>query len=362
MIIPTDGPARGETLMLARAPDFLRVVFSRARGWNGLDEPTDEPRADEDVYAYRRVGAATRGMVDYVDRKGRRRGECVAVAKYLLVENQPDGVTLRSTVEWQAWCIAQKRAARAAASPPLTMLVDGDGVAWRAAYHAADGAAAAANAQRWIQKTAAELFASRTIVCLGDPSRRYFRHELFEGYKPRATARPALVTDAIVGMEDAYLSRWLPGLEADDVCGILATAPGLEGERVIVSDDKDMLTVPGRLCRQGKLFDISPAEAGARHLLQTLVGDSGDGYPGCPGVGPKKAEQVVSVAGYAADPAGAWRSLVWTFERAGRTAADALLQARLARILRHEDYDIASRTVRPWLPPELAAMRMAGVA
>lgn len=56
---------------------------------------------------------------------------------------------------------------------------------------------------------------------------------------------------------------------------------------------------------------------------------------------------------------GGWRSLVGTFERASRTAADALLQSGLARILRHEDCDLECRAVRPWLPPDLAAMRMA---
>jgi len=47
-----DGPAKGQHLSLQRAPKFLRVVEDGGK-WDALDQPTDEPRPGETLYAYR---------------------------------------------------------------------------------------------------------------------------------------------------------------------------------------------------------------------------------------------------------------------------------------------------------------------
>ena len=235
---------------------------------------------------------------------------------------------------------------------PRTLLIDGDAIAWKSAFNARLAKAAAGIAVNSVRKLARELAADRAIVCLSDASRRYFRHELFPGYKPRQKERPAEVDAALEALRGETLYRELPSLEADDVIGILATCPEIRGERVIVADDKDLLTVPGRHFRRGEMRDVGDAEADARHLRQALVGDSGDGYPGCPGIGPKKAEQIFTLDGFRRSPAAAWRAVVSAFERCeGLGEADALLQARLARICRHVDYDLAAGAVRPWTPP-----------
>ena len=45
-----------------------------------------------------------------------------------------------------------------------------------------------------------------------------------------------------------------------------------------------------------------------------------------------------------------WSAVVSTFEAKGLTHADALLQARLARILRREDYDRETGEITLWTP------------
>ncbi len=77
--------------------------------------------------------------------------------------------------------------------------------------------------------------------------------------------------------------------------GILSTHPTkIQGKKIIVSEDKDMRTIPGWLYNPGPNKDIEPKyinefEADRYHLYQTITGDSTDGYKGCPGAGPIRA-------------------------------------------------------------------------
>jgi 5'-3' exonuclease len=142
-----------------------------------------------------------------------------------------------------------------------------------------------------------------------------------------------------------YRTKAVPGLEADDVMGILATAPRFNS--IIVSQDKDMKTVPATVW-DGKCLDvITEAVADYNHLYQTLIGDQADGYKGCPGVGPVKAEKLLINCDNSADM---WAVVKDTYEKKGLTEADALVQARLARILRWSDWDSEKKEPILWLP------------
>lgn len=118
-------------------------------------------------------------------------------------------------------------------------------------------------------------------------------------------------------------------LEADDVLGIMATN-GKNPNNIIVSDDKDLLTIPTRVYRLGELHDVSQEQADYNWLKQTLTGDVADGYKGCPGIGDKSAAKLLETP--------TWQTVVKAFAKAGLGEAEALVQARLARILRAEDY------------------------
>jgi hypothetical protein len=47
-----DGPAKGQTLMLQRAPLFLRVVIDPSGKVDALDQLTDKPASNEKIFAY----------------------------------------------------------------------------------------------------------------------------------------------------------------------------------------------------------------------------------------------------------------------------------------------------------------------
>jgi len=137
------------------------------------------------------------------------------------------------------------------------------------------------------------------------------------------------------------------GLEGDDVMGIMATFP-TDNEMIICSIDKDMKTIPGKYYRDSEagVVDISEEEADYYHLYQTLVGDVTDGYSGCPGVGPVAAKKEL-------DKSPTWETVLDQFLKKGLTEDDALVQARMARILRTSDYNFETKTPIMWTPKEL---------
>jgi 5'-3' exonuclease len=188
-------------------------------------------------------------------------------------------------------------------------------------------------------------------LCFSDPPN--FRHEIEPTYKGhRATRKPLCYATLREKIEAEHPCVSLPGLEADDVMGILATKPGPR-KRIIVSQDKDMKTVPATVWDGADLVTVTEAQADYQHLYQTLIGDTSDGYKGCPGIGPKKAEALLSDV--EVDPEEhvdlwRWHRVVKAYVKAGLTEADALTQARLARILRWTDWDGENKRPILWTP------------
>lgn len=200
-------------------------------------------------------------------------------------------------------------------------------------------------------------------LCVTD-SEGNFRLNVHPDYKANraGTKKPLVLKPFKQFLVDERGAYFKPSLEGDDCMGILATHPRLiKGEKVIVSIDKDMKTIPGPYIRWGtedaEIVEISEEEADYHFLFQTLTGDATDGYKGCPGIGPKKAEAILAKAleDYPdADPKqlfkARWADVVWTFEKAGQTEDDAIIQARCARILRHTDYDYTNKRPILWTP------------
>ncbi len=193
-----------------------------------------------------------------------------------------------------------------------------------------------------------KLCATDYILCLTHPQQ--FRKVLLPTYKANRGNKPVLVEpirDALVA-DHGGIRR--PGLEGDDVMGIYATHRHLiPGKKIIVSIDKDMAQIPGTLYNPGKdtLVEITKEEGDYLHMMQTLTGDTTDNYKGVPGIGPKKAEAILGQS--ATHP---WAAIVRTYESAGLTEADALVQARVARILRASDFNFRTKEPRLWEPPK----------
>lgn len=180
-----------------------------------------------------------------------------------------------------------------------------------------------------------------------------FRRTLFPDYKKKRGGRKPLCFAALKRrIHENYDCYTEQSLEADDLMGIWATSGDFENP-VIVSQDKDMLTIPTTLWREGSLVVSGVGDADYYWMKQTLTGDTSDGYPGCPGYGPVTAEKLLDNftaldGGFLLDEA--WKAVVQQYIKKGQTEDDALVQAQLARILRAEDWNNETRQVKLWKP------------
>lgn len=153
-------------------------------------------------------------------------------------------------------------------------------------------------------------------------------------------------------LRDFIRSRWdvleEDGLEADDLLGLNANRVD-----ILCSSDKDLMTVPGRHFNPNKpeegIRKVSEREADYNLLVQALTGDSTDNYPGCPGVGPVSARKLLD--GLEAEEW--WPAVVKRYAKAGLPEETALLQTRLAYIMRPGSYDYATKEVELWMPPSV---------
>ena len=167
-----------------------------------------------------------------------------------------------------------------------------------------------------------------------------FRKQIYPSYKGhRNRKKPCGYRRVIEELKNEYEVIRMPELEADDAMGIYATSnPG----NIIVSPDKDMKQIPGRLYNLDETIVVTPEEGAKWHLIQTLAGDQTDGYSGVPGIGVKRAVALFDEDGYS------WETVVKAFESKDLDEDAALMNARLARILTCNDYDPIKRSVIPW--------------
>lgn len=171
-----------------------------------------------------------------------------------------------------------------------------------------------------------------------------WRKEIYPKYKSnRKQRKPLGYKDFRKWVMDHYPHVIKPKLEADDCIGILATKPGADA--LIWSIDKDFKTIPGKHLKDDGIVTIDEDEADYWFLMQTLTGDATDGYPGLPGVGPKKAEAILC------DEI-SWFRVRDAYVKAGLTEDDAIMQARMARILRWNDWDSTNQKVKLWTPTQ----------
>ena len=197
-----------------------------------------------------------------------------------------------------------------------------------------------------------DLKAHLFVLAFSDPVLNW-RKEILPTYKGNRdpSKKPLHLPAVRAWMAEKYGAYQKPKLEGDDVLGIIATSGNqiVAGEKIIVSIDKDLKTIPGLIYRPGKTSSpvrISEWEADKFHAFQTLTGDPTDFYKGCPGIGPKKAARILEDA----TPDTLWPAVRDAFLKAGRTEEDALVQARVARICRRTEYDFDKQEVRLWTP------------
>lgn len=169
-----------------------------------------------------------------------------------------------------------------------------------------------------------------------------FRKKIAPSYKGhRNRKKPCGYKRVINKLKTEFDVVIMPTLEADDAMGIYATQyPG----NVIVSPDKDMKQIPGTLYNLDEKFTITSDSGRAWHLIQCLSGDQTDGYSGVPGIGVKRAQTLFDKEGYS------WKTVVKAFKDKGLNEYDAIMNARLAKILTIDDYDTEKQEPILWTP------------
>ncbi len=154
------------------------------------------------------------------------------------------------------------------------------------------------------------------IAVAFDPSGKTFRHEAFEAYKAQREATPEDIKIAVPYIKqiiDAYNIKQIevPGFEADDVIGTVSKKAEKDGFQVyMMTPDKDygQLTSQNIMIYKPKYGDsgfevLNDKDVMEKYGLNSplqmidylgLMGDASDNIPGCPGVGPKTAQKLLS--------------------------------------------------------------------
>jgi len=179
-------------------------------------------------------------------------------------------------------------------------------------------------------------------VILFFSSPKNYRKKISPSYKGhRNRKKPCGYKRVIRELTENYEVIVMDTLEADDAMGIYAT---LHPGNVICSPDKDMKQIPGQLYNMEEMMSVTPEEGEQMHYLQTLSGDQTDGYSGVPGMGMKRAASWFEKYGYN------WDAVVRAFIEKDLEERDALMNARLAKILTVNDYDFNAGQPILWSP------------
>ena len=172
-----------------------------------------------------------------------------------------------------------------------------------------------------------------------------FRYDLFPAYKGnrKNKRKPLALTELIKQVCKRHTFMMQDNMEADDLIGIMCTQS--PETTIALSGDKDFATLPITWYNflRDELITLTEEEANKNHLIQTLMGDATDGYQGLKGVGPKTAVKLLDKHGWD------WEAIVKIYESKDMTEEDALLTARLAYILRKENFK--NGKIILWQPP-----------
>ena len=192
-----------------------------------------------------------------------------------------------------------------------------------------------------LEKTEADDY----LLCLTSPNN--FRKDILPSYKGnrKDTRKPMMLPFLRDHVMANHPYDMRDGLEGDDLMGIYATQPDMDGEYVIYSADKDMKTIPALLWDDDdKVVVVNTLEQANRYwLTQALTGDPTDGYKGATKIGAVGAKKIL-------DNDCSWEAVLAAFIKQGHTEHEALQQAQVSRILRYENYDLVTNTLGVWQP------------
>ena len=152
------------------------------------------------------------------------------------------------------------------------------------------------------------------FVCIFDASRITFRQDIYPQYKMNRSETPAdlitqgqMIQSGLMAIGMPVLC--VPGVEADDVIATLATQNCTQTDATrIITSDKDLMQLvsdciylydgmKSREIRAPQVLEKFGVRPDQVIDVQSLMGDSSDNVPGVPGIGPKKAAELINQFG-----------------------------------------------------------------
>ena len=152
------------------------------------------------------------------------------------------------------------------------------------------------------------------FVCIFDASRITFRQDIYPQYKMNRNETPAdlitqgqMIQSGLMAIGMPVLC--VPGVEADDVIATLATQNCTQTDATrIITSDKDLMQLvsdcvylydgmKSREIRAPQVLEKFGVRPDQVIDVQSLMGDSSDNVPGVPGIGPKKAAELINQFG-----------------------------------------------------------------
>lgn len=248
-----------------------------------------------------------------------------------------------------------------------TLLIDGDILLFKFAFRhqtkinwgdgiesvSVDEEAAKYDVDVFIDKLVKKTGCGKHIVCF--TSKLNFRYKVLPTYKHnRVNSEPPIMLKVIKDhLRATHTWRDCDWLEADDLMGIMGTKQ--PDEYVLATIDKDFLCLPCTLFNWDKMTfpaRISEQEADFWFHYQWLIGDSTDGYTGIKGVGDKGARKILNsntkMNGQTTEEM--TEAVLEAYMQRCIPYEQCLQQARMARILRHTDWDWEKNEVILWEP------------
>ena len=154
-------------------------------------------------------------------------------------------------------------------------------------------------------------FSPQYLAAVFDVAAPTFRDQQYKEYKANRSEMPGDLAQQIPYIRQALEAYRIPilevpGFEADDVIGTLATKAAAQGRHVyVVSSDKDMLQLvndqvlvlnppkDNLVCDAAKVEEILGVPPSRVIDVMALRGDSIDNIPGAPGIGDKGSVEII---------------------------------------------------------------------
>jgi len=187
-----------------------------------------------------------------------------------------------------------------------------------------------------------------------------FRYEILPTYKHnrKNVRKPLAFNELWEYLIEKYQANIAEGFEADDMVVMLKTLK--PDDYFLCAIDKDVLyQTEGTHFNYGndEFVEVTKEEALRFFYYQLLVGDTTDGYSGCPSIGKKRATKILDEAyeAYKENPKGNleayyWVAVVKAYEAKDIPMEDILVQARVANMHQLEGTSEKLK-VNLWKPP-----------